>query len=148
MLQLFPLPTPSPSLTPAPTPNYGLVISKDKVREAVMRVLQKDEFIDMFYQELLNAPLFMTTKVSISVFCFCSSAIRRYKARTAEEVEMVVAKIAVILAISSGWKEIRFEEDCSEIIRALSGHTCLWALESLRTLVNNPLLSFNSSSFN
>ncbi|KAF9591403.1 hypothetical protein IFM89_004101 [Coptis chinensis] len=55
MLQPFPPPTPSPSLTPAPTPNYGPVISKDKVREALMRVLQKDEFIDMFYQELLNA---------------------------------------------------------------------------------------------
>ncbi|KAL5708562.1 hypothetical protein ACHQM5_019347 [Ranunculus cassubicifolius] len=49
MLQPFPPPTPSPSLAP----NY--VLSKDRVREALARVLQKDQFIEMFYQELLNA---------------------------------------------------------------------------------------------
>ncbi|KAF5180967.1 mRNA-decapping enzyme-like protein [Thalictrum thalictroides] len=54
MLQPFPPPTPPPSLTPAPAQNYVPFITKDKVRETLMRVFQKDEFIEMFYQELVN----------------------------------------------------------------------------------------------
>lgn len=42
MLQPFPPPTPPPSLTPTsiPAPNYGPVISRDKVREALLMLVQ------------------------------------------------------------------------------------------------------------
>lgn len=55
MLQPYPPPTPSPSLTPAPSPVPNDVLSKENVREALRRVFQKEQFIEMFYQELLNA---------------------------------------------------------------------------------------------
>ncbi|KAK4370621.1 hypothetical protein RND71_010096 [Anisodus tanguticus] len=50
-------PFPPPSLTPtfAPTPNYGPVVSRDKVREALVMLVQDDQFIDMVYQAVLNA---------------------------------------------------------------------------------------------
>ncbi|RZC78317.1 hypothetical protein C5167_002545 [Papaver somniferum] len=58
LLQPFPPPTPSLSLTPAPSatpiPNFGPFLTREKVRDALLRIFQKDEFIDMFYQELLN----------------------------------------------------------------------------------------------
>uniref|UniRef100_A0A7N0V0J5 mRNA-decapping enzyme-like protein n=1 Tax=Kalanchoe fedtschenkoi TaxID=63787 RepID=A0A7N0V0J5_KALFE len=57
LLQPFPPPAPPPSLTPsaAPGPNYGPVINRDKVREAVLNLVQDNQFIDMVYQALQNA---------------------------------------------------------------------------------------------
>ncbi|KAF8396381.1 hypothetical protein HHK36_017998 [Tetracentron sinense] len=40
MLQPFPPPTPPPSLTPTTTPNYGPVINRDKVRDALLMLVQ------------------------------------------------------------------------------------------------------------
>ncbi|CAA6661476.1 unnamed protein product [Spirodela intermedia] len=53
LLQPFPPPTPSPSLTP-PT-SYGSVITRDRVRDALSRLVQNDQFIDMVYREMLNS---------------------------------------------------------------------------------------------
>ncbi|KAF7064491.1 hypothetical protein CFC21_070789 [Triticum aestivum] len=53
LLQPFPPPTPPASLTPAH--NDGPVISRDKVKDALLRLVQSDEFIDLIYRELLNA---------------------------------------------------------------------------------------------
>lgn len=57
LLQPFPPPTPPPSLTPTsvPIPHYGPVISRDKVRDALLVLVQDNQFIDMVYQALLNA---------------------------------------------------------------------------------------------
>ncbi|KAL5830798.1 hypothetical protein ACOSQ3_016217 [Xanthoceras sorbifolium] len=55
LLQPFPPPTPPPSLTPVLTANYGPVISKDKVRDALLALVQDNQFIDMVYQAVLNA---------------------------------------------------------------------------------------------
>ncbi|KAA8549906.1 hypothetical protein F0562_001590 [Nyssa sinensis] len=57
LLQPFPPPTPPPSLTPTsvPTPNYGPVINRDKVRDALLILVQDNQFIDMVYRALLNA---------------------------------------------------------------------------------------------
>ncbi|XVF05129.1 hypothetical protein REPUB_Repub05bG0145000 [Reevesia pubescens] len=57
LLQSFPPPTPSPSLTPAhvPTQNYGLTISREKVRDALLALVQDNQFIDMVHRALLNA---------------------------------------------------------------------------------------------
>ncbi|XP_027341262.1 mRNA-decapping enzyme-like protein isoform X3 [Abrus precatorius] len=56
LLQPFPPPTPPPSLTPAPSPlpNHGLVISREKVRDALLVLVQDNQFIDMVYRVLLN----------------------------------------------------------------------------------------------
>ncbi|KAL3618753.1 hypothetical protein CASFOL_037415 [Castilleja foliolosa] len=60
LLQPFPPPTPPPSLTPTssvPTQNYGppLVISREKVREALQMLVQDNQFIDMVYRAVLSA---------------------------------------------------------------------------------------------
>ncbi|KAL5081940.1 hypothetical protein RYX36_010361 [Vicia faba] len=57
MLQPFPPPTPPPSLTPgsSPLPNYAPVISREKVRDALLVLVQDNQFIDMVYRALLNA---------------------------------------------------------------------------------------------
>ncbi|CAA2959288.1 mRNA-decapping enzyme [Olea europaea subsp. europaea] len=58
LLQPFPPPTPPPSLTPTssvPTPNYGTVISREKVREALQMLIQDDRFIDMVHRAIMNA---------------------------------------------------------------------------------------------
>ncbi|KAJ4724932.1 mRNA-decapping enzyme-like protein [Melia azedarach] len=55
LLQPFPPPTPPPSLTPSLTSNYGPVISKEKVRDAFLVLVQDNQFIDMVYRALLNA---------------------------------------------------------------------------------------------
>ncbi|XP_022753750.1 mRNA-decapping enzyme-like protein [Durio zibethinus] len=57
LLQPFPPPTPSPSLTPAPVPiqNYGLSISREKVRDALLALIQDNQFVDMVHRALLNA---------------------------------------------------------------------------------------------
>ncbi|KAJ7981198.1 mRNA-decapping enzyme-like protein [Quillaja saponaria] len=57
MLQPFPPPTPPPSLTPAnaTTPNYGTVINREKVRDALLVLVQDNQFIDTVYRALLNA---------------------------------------------------------------------------------------------
>ncbi|PUZ63011.1 hypothetical protein GQ55_3G033500 [Panicum hallii var. hallii] len=53
LLQPFPPPTPPPSLTPAH--NDGALISRDKVKDALQRLVQSDEFIDLICRELQNA---------------------------------------------------------------------------------------------
>uniref|UniRef100_A0A0E0F2P9 WH1 domain-containing protein n=1 Tax=Oryza meridionalis TaxID=40149 RepID=A0A0E0F2P9_9ORYZ len=53
LLQPFPPPTPPPSLTPSY--NEGPIISRDKVKEALLRLVQNDQFIDLVYRELQNA---------------------------------------------------------------------------------------------
>lgn len=57
VLQPFPPPTPPPSLTPTSSaiPNYGPVISREKVRDALLLLVQDNQFIDMVYRALLNA---------------------------------------------------------------------------------------------
>ncbi|KAH9699656.1 mRNA-decapping enzyme-like protein [Citrus sinensis] len=55
VLQPFPPPIPPPSLTPALTWNSGPFISKEKVREALLVLVQDNQFIDMVYCALLNA---------------------------------------------------------------------------------------------
>ncbi|KAE8037400.1 hypothetical protein FH972_009989 [Carpinus fangiana] len=57
LLQPFPPPTPPPSLTPVSvlTPNYGPVINRDKVRDALLVLVQDNQFIDMVCRALLNA---------------------------------------------------------------------------------------------
>ncbi|XP_034222888.1 mRNA-decapping enzyme-like protein isoform X3 [Prunus dulcis] len=56
LLQPFPPPAPPPSLTPASFPilNCGPV-NRDKVRNALMLLVQDNHFIDMVYGALLNA---------------------------------------------------------------------------------------------
>ncbi|KAF3441621.1 hypothetical protein FNV43_RR15536 [Rhamnella rubrinervis] len=60
MLQPFPPPAPPPSLTPSSAPLIpieGPLINRDKVRDALLMLVQDDQFIDMFYQMLLkNCP--------------------------------------------------------------------------------------------
>lgn len=51
LLQPFPPPTPSPSLTPN-NPTYGPIIDRDKVREALIMLVQDNQFIDMVYKAL------------------------------------------------------------------------------------------------
>ncbi|XP_042469699.1 mRNA-decapping enzyme-like protein isoform X1 [Zingiber officinale] len=53
LLQPFPPPTPSASLTPSQ--NIGPVITRDKVRDALLSLVQNNDFIDMVYREMLNA---------------------------------------------------------------------------------------------
>ncbi|KAK1323775.1 mRNA-decapping enzyme-like protein [Acorus calamus] len=53
LLQPYPPPTPPPSLTPAPT--YGPVFTRDSVRDALLKLVQNDNFIDMVYREMLNS---------------------------------------------------------------------------------------------
>ncbi|GMY25302.1 mRNA-decapping enzyme-like protein [Fagus crenata] len=53
MLQPFPPPTPPLSLTPSST-NDGLLISRDKVRDTLLMLVQDDQFIDMFYKALVK----------------------------------------------------------------------------------------------
>ncbi|OWM73631.1 mRNA-decapping enzyme-like protein [Punica granatum] len=57
ILQPFPPPTPPPSLTPSPVPSasYGPVASRDKVREALLVLVQDNQFVDMVYRAVLNA---------------------------------------------------------------------------------------------
>ncbi|XP_039007185.1 mRNA-decapping enzyme-like protein [Hibiscus syriacus] len=58
LLQPFPPPTPSPSLTPAvPPQSYGLIVSKEKVLDALLALVQDNQFIDMVHRALLNAHL-------------------------------------------------------------------------------------------
>lgn len=53
LLQPFPPPTPPPSLTPnsTPAPSYG-PLTRQKVREALLNLVQDNQFIEMFYQAL------------------------------------------------------------------------------------------------
>ncbi|KAF9664918.1 hypothetical protein SADUNF_Sadunf16G0067800 [Salix dunnii] len=53
MLQPFPPPAPPPSLTPSSAATPPL-ISRDKVRDALLMLAQDDQFIDMFHQTLLK----------------------------------------------------------------------------------------------
>uniref|UniRef100_A0A0A9D8T1 mRNA-decapping enzyme-like protein n=1 Tax=Arundo donax TaxID=35708 RepID=A0A0A9D8T1_ARUDO len=50
LLQPFPPPTPPPSLTPAH--NDRPVITRDRVKDALQRLVQSDEFIDLVYREM------------------------------------------------------------------------------------------------
>jgi mRNA-decapping enzyme 1B len=55
VLQPFPPPTPSPLLTPVPSPapNHG-PFSREKVHDALLILVQDNQFIDMVYQALLK----------------------------------------------------------------------------------------------
>lgn len=55
MLQPFPPPSPPVSFTPipSPSPNYGS-LSRDQVRDALLVLVQENQFIEMFYQALLK----------------------------------------------------------------------------------------------
>ncbi|WCJ41867.1 mRNA-decapping enzyme-like protein [Euphorbia peplus] len=57
LLQPFPPPNPPPSLAPASLPdqNYGPIISRDKVRDALLVLVQDNQFIDMVHRALMNA---------------------------------------------------------------------------------------------
>ncbi|XP_059463015.1 mRNA-decapping enzyme-like protein isoform X2 [Corylus avellana] len=51
----FPLSTPLSSLTPSSaSPIDGLLISRDRVRDALLVLVQDDQFIDMFYKALVK----------------------------------------------------------------------------------------------
>ncbi|KAL5808716.1 hypothetical protein ACOSQ3_029407 [Xanthoceras sorbifolium] len=54
MLQPFPPPTPPPSLTPSSTPNPidRSFITREKIRDALVLLVQEDQFVDLFYQAL------------------------------------------------------------------------------------------------
>lgn len=52
LLQPFPPPEPSPLLTPAAS--YGPVLARDKVKGAMLRLAQNDDFIDMVYREIVK----------------------------------------------------------------------------------------------
>ncbi|XP_039793871.1 mRNA-decapping enzyme-like protein isoform X2 [Panicum virgatum] len=52
LLQPFPPPNPSPSLASAPV--YNPALSRDKVRDALLRLVENDEFIDLVYREIVN----------------------------------------------------------------------------------------------
>lgn len=59
LLQPFPPPTPPPSLAPVPvasgpSAHVPVAISREKVREAFLRLVQNDQFIDMVCREILN----------------------------------------------------------------------------------------------
>ncbi|KAK9289583.1 hypothetical protein L1049_007739 [Liquidambar formosana] len=54
VLQPFPPPTPPVSLTPSANPSYGPVINRDRVRDALLMLVQDNQFIDMFYQALMK----------------------------------------------------------------------------------------------
>ncbi|KAL6642288.1 hypothetical protein ACP70R_020469 [Stipagrostis hirtigluma subsp. patula] len=53
LLQPFPPPTPPPSLSLAH--NDRPVVSRDEVKDALQRLVQRDEFIDLVYRELQNS---------------------------------------------------------------------------------------------
>lgn len=55
LLQPFPPPNPPLSLTPttAPTPNFAF-ITREKIREALLVLVQDDQFIDMVYRAMMN----------------------------------------------------------------------------------------------
>jgi mRNA-decapping enzyme 1B len=52
LLQPFPPPNPSPSLASAPV--YNPALSRDKVRDALLRLVENEEFIDLVYREIVN----------------------------------------------------------------------------------------------
>ncbi|KAH9674485.1 mRNA-decapping enzyme-like protein [Citrus sinensis] len=55
MLQPFPPPTPPPSLTPSSAPPIDRpLITREKVRDALLMLVQDDQFIDQFYQTLMK----------------------------------------------------------------------------------------------
>lgn len=55
LLQPFPPPVPSPSLTPNPVVPNRPVITRDGVRDALFRLVQNDTFIDMVLEEMMKA---------------------------------------------------------------------------------------------
>lgn len=57
LLQPFPPPTPPPSLAPASSMSHGPVITRDGVRDALVKLVENEHFIDMVYREMLNAHL-------------------------------------------------------------------------------------------
>lgn len=58
LLQPFPPPAPPLSLTPNSSPlpvDDGPLLTRDKVRDALLMLVQDDQFIDMFHQALMKA---------------------------------------------------------------------------------------------
>ncbi|MCO5571847.1 hypothetical protein L7F22_025595 [Adiantum nelumboides] len=56
LLQPFPPPVPSPSLTPTPVVPSKPIISREGVRDALFRLVQNESFIDMVFEEMLKSP--------------------------------------------------------------------------------------------
>ncbi|XP_074567343.1 mRNA-decapping enzyme-like protein isoform X2 [Curcuma longa] len=52
---LQPFPPPSPSASLAATQNFKPVITRDKVRDALLKIVQNDDFVNIVYREILNA---------------------------------------------------------------------------------------------
>ncbi|KAK3126772.1 hypothetical protein QOZ80_7AG0562180 [Eleusine coracana subsp. coracana] len=52
LLQPFPPPNPSPSLASAPI--HSPILSRDGVRDALLKLVENDEFIDLVYREIAN----------------------------------------------------------------------------------------------
>ncbi|KAK8514744.1 hypothetical protein V6N13_103101 [Hibiscus sabdariffa] len=73
LLQPFPPPTPPASLTPGapPTLHNGSLISRDKVRDALLMLVQDDQFIDMFYQALQKVHHMSEISVAIGIWNAC-----------------------------------------------------------------------------
>ncbi|GLJ55137.1 hypothetical protein SUGI_1183290 [Cryptomeria japonica] len=57
LLQPFPPPAPSPSLTPASSMSHGPIMTRDGISNALLRLLKNEHFIDMVYREMMNAHL-------------------------------------------------------------------------------------------
>ncbi|MCO5592166.1 hypothetical protein L7F22_046162 [Adiantum nelumboides] len=56
LLQPFPPPVPSSSLTPTPLVPSKPIISREGVRDALFRLVQNESFIDMVFEEMLKSP--------------------------------------------------------------------------------------------
>lgn len=52
LLQPFPPPNPSPSLASAP--DYSSLLSRDKIRDALLRIVANEDFIDLVYREVVK----------------------------------------------------------------------------------------------
>ncbi|GJN25050.1 hypothetical protein PR202_gb12834 [Eleusine coracana subsp. coracana] len=52
LLQPFPPPNPSPSLASAPI--HSPILSRDGIRDALLKLVENDEFIDLVYREIAN----------------------------------------------------------------------------------------------
>lgn len=57
LLQPFPPPTPPPSLAPTSSMSHGPIITRDGIRDALVKLIQNEHFIDMVYREMMNAHL-------------------------------------------------------------------------------------------
>ncbi|KAJ6778469.1 DECAPPING 1-RELATED [Salix koriyanagi] len=94
MLQPFPPPAPPPSLTPSSAATPPL-ISRDKVRDALLMLAQDDQFIDMFHQTLLKLSVHGNYVAYSSWLVHCSVVTVGIEA--ASEVEQVMSQLIWVL---------------------------------------------------